>query len=69
MEIRFELVLYYKETILLLSMSTIIYYLLPRFLRNKNALINIKSGKIKEVRTYLNGKITVDHKGNVVQIL
>jgi len=37
-EVRFELVLYYKKTLVLLSVSVIIYYLLLRFLKNKNTL-------------------------------
>ena len=36
--IRFGLVLYYKKTSVLLSVSAIIYYLLLRFLRSKNTL-------------------------------
>ena len=38
MEVRFGLVLHYKKTYVLLSVSAIIYYLLLRFLRIKNTL-------------------------------
>jgi len=43
MELLFELVLFYKKTLPLLSVTAIIYYILLRFLRNKNASITIKN--------------------------
>ena len=35
MEVLLELVLYYKQTVVLLSVSTIVYYVLLKFLSNK----------------------------------